>query len=227
MKRKDSPAHEPVAKRLRSRGKTLDPLRRLLDEWILPELIDVVDSYLREQKTTNEETLIRDGALLFLSDTPKLWWIQLACMYGQLDLVVRLYEAFPAHKHWVADPKNRNMVATPKSADAMFWAAREGHLQVVRYLHEVAKVRRSNFAMDWASMNGHIEVVRYLHEVVEAPCTASAMNWAAEKGHLPVVRYLHEMVKADCSEWAVTLAAENGHLPVVQYLRETGMFPAQ
>ena len=47
-------------------------------------------------------------------------------------------------------------------------------------------------AMDLAAKNGHLEVVRFLHENRREGCTIYAVNRAAENGHLEVVRFLHE-----------------------------------
>jgi ankyrin repeat protein len=37
--------------------------------------------------------------------------------------------------------------------------------------------------MHWAARNGHLEVVQWLHENRKEGCTINAMNWAAECGH--------------------------------------------
>src|SRR6187399_1748927 len=78
------------------------------------------------------------------------------------------------------------------------WAAENGHLEVVKYLHEIGK-ECTDDAIDRASKGGHLEIVKYLHEVVGANCTTKAMEWAAEDGHLDIVKYLHEAVGAKCN----------------------------
>ena len=50
-------------------------------------------------------------------------------------------------------------------------------------------------AMDKAAENGHLDVVKYLHEIVGAKCTNDAFDWAAGRGHLDVVKYLHSTVQ--------------------------------
>src|SRR5271170_4867778 len=94
--------------------------------------------------------------------------------------------------------------------------SRNGHLEVVKYLHETVKATFSDNAMNWASQYGHLEVVKYLHEEVKATpaCTELAMNWASQYCHLEVVKYLHETVKATpaCTESAMDFASLNGHL---------------
>jgi ankyrin repeat protein len=44
--------------------------------------------------------------------------------------------------------------------------------------------------MNWAARNGHLEVVKFLHENRSEGCTEKAMDWAAKNGHLEVVEYL-------------------------------------
>jgi hypothetical protein len=175
----------------------------LLDEWLLPELVDVVDGYLRDG--ASDESLIRCGAFLYLPPAPDPEWIRWACVYGHLDLVKKLLVAFPKHEQW--------------ATGAMHWAALKGHLPVVQYLHESKKACTTN-AMDWAARNGHLPVVQYLHRI-KKECTTQAMEWAARNGHLPVVQYLHE-IKKECSSLAMYFAVANGHLPVVQFLHQIG-----
>ncbi len=43
--------------------------------------------------------------------------------------------------------------------------------------------------MDFAAHNGHLEVLTWLHENRNEGCTTNAMNWAAEHGHLEVVKW--------------------------------------
>jgi hypothetical protein len=38
----------------------------------------------------------------------------------------------------------------------------------------------------WAAANGHLEVIEWLHENRSEGCTKRAMDWAAEYGHLEV-----------------------------------------
>jgi len=46
--------------------------------------------------------------------------------------------------------------------DAICWAARNGHLLVVKYLHENGAKR--NYPIRWAARNGHHDVVVWLYE---------------------------------------------------------------
>lgn len=84
----------------------------------------------------------------------------------------------------------------------------------------------SNYAVGWAARNGYLEVVQYLHRN-GADITADgnyAVIWAAERGHLDVVRYLHENgadIMAD-DNYAIKMAQISGHSDVVEYLNRNG-----
>lgn len=73
-----------------------------------------------------------------------------------------------------------------------------------------------NYTIDKASKNGHLDVVKYLHSI-NKDCTVDAMDFASKNGHLDVVKYLHSINK-DCTVEAVNWASMNGHLDVVKYL---------
>jgi ankyrin repeat protein len=51
--------------------------------------------------------------------------------------------------------------------------------------------------MDWAARAGHLEVVKFLSENREEGCTTDAMDWAARAGHLEVVKFLSENARKD------------------------------
>src|SRR3989337_934342 len=47
--------------------------------------------------------------------------------------------------------------------------------------------------------NGHIELVKWLHENRMEGCTIWAMEWAAQNGHLDIVKWLHENRREGCT----------------------------
>jgi hypothetical protein len=97
-------------------------------------------------------------------------------------------------------------------------AARNGHLEVVKWLHEHIMVGCTTAAMDGAAANGHIDVVRWLHEHRTEGCTTTAMDRAAGRGHLDVVEWLHFNREEGCTSFAMDSAARSGHLDVVKWL---------
>lgn len=113
---------------------------------------------------------------------------------------------------------------------AMDAAAREGHLDVVAFLHKHRREGCSTAALDDAAANGHLDVVRFLHCHRHEGGTAKAMDVAAANGHLRVVQFLHAHRAEGSTVAAMNRAARNGHLAVVQFLyeqrRECGTFAA-
>jgi len=95
-----------------------------------------------------------------------------------------------------------------------------GHLEIVKFLHENRTEGCTKWAMNQAAENGHLEVVKFLHENRTEGCTKWAMNEAAENGHLEIVKFLHENRTEGCTEWAMNKAAKNGHLEVVKFLHK-------
>mmetsp|Transcript_34557 Transcript_34557/g.45682 ORF Transcript_34557/g.45682 Transcript_34557/m.45682 type:complete len:175 (-) Transcript_34557:152-676(-) len=85
---------------------------------------------------------------------------------------------------------------------AMDKAAKQGHLQVVEWLHNNRTEGCSTGAMDWAASNGHLHMVEWLQRNRTEGATVIAMTWAAEHNHIDVVKYLffnrHEGCTQDC-----------------------------
>ncbi|KAJ3406455.1 hypothetical protein HDV05_006005 [Chytridiales sp. JEL 0842] len=104
------------------------------------------------------------------------------------------------------------------STISMNFAAREGHLEILKYLHENCEVGCTTIPMDLAAANGHIDTVIFLHENCSEGCTTRAMDMAAKNGHLDVVEWLHENREEGCTYKAMDGAAAEGHLDVVKWL---------
>ena len=47
-------------------------------------------------------------------------------------------------------------------------------------------------ACAWAARCGHLEVLKYLREEVKAPWDSDTASWAAANGHLHILEYLVE-----------------------------------
>nr|XP_012563390.1 unnamed protein product [Hydra vulgaris] len=103
--------------------------------------------------------------------------------------------------------------------DSINWAASNGHLKVIKYLHSKG-YRGTENAINWAALNGHLKVLEYLHEL-RYRGTENAINWAAENGHLEVLKYLHSLGYRG-TENAFNLAAEKGDLEMLKYLHSLG-----
>ena len=102
---------------------------------------------------------------------------------------------------------------------ACVYAATNGHLECLKYLHENG-CPWDERTFSTATLNGHLECLKYLHEN-GCPWDESACNLAAENGHLECLKYLHE---SGCSwdKWTFSTATLNGHLECLKYLHENG-----
>ena len=76
-----------------------------------------------------------------------------------------------------------------------------------------------------AARNGHLEVLKYLREEAKAPWNWYTATWAAENGHLHILEYLVERKYDEYDECACAYAASNGHLDCLKYLHETAKAP--
>ena len=122
----------------------------------------------------------------------------------------------------------RNVRADFQDGQALTEAAKNGHLEVVRYLVEECFVKlflTGGAPLFEAATNGYLEVVKYL---VACDDGNSAHNrrcrayiYAARNGHLEIVRYLVDQARVPINFYdgsALILAAGEGKLAVVQYL---------
>ena len=101
---------------------------------------------------------------------------------------------------------------------AMNWAAQNGCLSTIIWLHNNRQEGCTTDAMDYAAKYGHLNIIIWLHNNGKN-CTTRAMNWAAENGHLEVVKWLHKNRQEGCTFTAMDRATSNGHLEVLKYLR--------
>ncbi|OWZ11176.1 hypothetical protein PHMEG_00015844, partial [Phytophthora megakarya] len=91
-----------------------------------------------------------------------------------------------------------------------------GHLNIVKWLHEDSSVGCTKQAMDRAACNDHLEVVK-LHVHRTEGCTTNALDGAAQNG-ISGFQVVHAHRREGCTTRAMTLAANDGHRRVVQWL---------
>jgi len=103
-------------------------------------------------------------------------------------------------------------------------AAEQGNLEMVKYCAE-NECPIDKEACAQAAFNGHLDVLKYLHEEAKAPWYSVTASWAAGNGHLHILEYLVERKYDRYDEYACTNAAENGHFDCLKYLRETAKAP--
>ena len=97
-------------------------------------------------------------------------------------------------------------------------AAKNGHLECLKYLREEAKAPWDWRIAAWAAKNGHLHILEYLVERKYYEYTAYACERAARKGQLDCLKYLRETAKAPWDDWIVYVAHKNNHPECVQYL---------
>jgi len=103
-------------------------------------------------------------------------------------------------------------------------AAEQGNLEMIKYC--VANECPINeWACPEAARNGHLECLKYLHEEAKAPWDLGTAIWAAANGHLHILEYLFERKYDKYDAYACYYAAVNGHLDCLQYLHETAKAP--
>ena len=130
--------------------------------------------------------------------------IKAAAGQGNLEMI----------KYCVANeyPINRSI-----NRNACAFAAKNGHLEVLKYFREEAKAPWDDLTADWAAKMGHLHVLEYLVERKYDQFDVSACWFAAENGHLDCLKYLHETAKAPWNFRAVHVAREKKHFECVQY----------
>ena len=97
-------------------------------------------------------------------------------------------------------------------------AAENGHLEVLKYLREEAKVPWTWVTASMAALNGHLHILEYLVERKYDKYDACACWYAARNGHLDCLKYLHETAKAPWNYWCVQVAHESNNPECLQYL---------
>lgn len=104
------------------------------------------------------------------------------------------------------------------TSNAMDWAAKNGNLEMIQWLHTYRRAPLSTFAMDWAAELGHLEVVKWLTLYRSAPCTGDAMYGAAINGHYDTVKWLYFNRTEAISDNVIDDAARAGRLDIIKLL---------
>ena len=97
-------------------------------------------------------------------------------------------------------------------------AAKNGHLECLKYLREEVKAPWDSVTASWAAQNGHLHILEYLVERKFDKYNEEACIWAAKYGHLDCLKYLHETAKAPWDCEAVRVAHKNNQTDCVHYL---------
>jgi hypothetical protein len=101
---------------------------------------------------------------------------------------------------------------------AMNGAASRGRPEVVKWLYANRSEGCTEAAMDGAAAFGDLETVKWLHAKPNVGCTTAVMDGAARRGFLDVLKWLHANPKAGCTTDATDGAARGGHLETLEWL---------
>ena len=120
---------------------------------------------------------------------------------------------------WAREEKKCEWSVGPINA-----AVRQGNLEMVKYC-VAKKCPIGTGACAYAAENGHLACLKYLHEEVKAPWNSNTASFAAHNGHLHILEYLVERKYDQYNTWVCKFAAMNGHLNCLKYLHETAKAP--
>lgn len=149
------------------------------------------------------------GSHLFDQHFPLIW----SCYFGKLKRVKFFFQYFKC------DP------SASETQLPVFWAAFNGHKDIVLELLKYEKVRVFNdFPYQWACWWGHLDVMEKLYERGDVDFSENnnyALVWACCFGRVDVVRYLLRADKVDpfARNWkALYYATIYGHRDVQEEL---------
>ena len=116
-----------------------------------------------------------------------------------------------------------NLNQESKNTAALRYAARNGRLDIVKYLVEKCKVNvhtDNDHALHLATRYGQLNIVKYLIEEIKEVYFYFFIYWAPYYGQLNIVKYLVEDCEAKLNEvkFALYIATRSGHLNIVNYL---------
>ncbi|OQR89037.1 hypothetical protein THRCLA_22758, partial [Thraustotheca clavata] len=107
-----------------------------------------------------------------------------------------------------------------RSLLAIDYAADNGHLHIVKFLHENGCRECSTDAVDLAAGHGYIDIIKWLHQNRTEGCTSEALEEALSNDHLNIVEYLETHYNVGFSKYAMANAARKGNFDAIKFLNE-------
>jgi len=166
--------------------------------------------------------------------------IDLASQNGHLEVVKYLHYNPPPTPSIITTNENESEIASSidiseflfeeeqlATVQAMDFAAKNGHLEVIKFLHENRTEGCSQRAIDLAAQYGHFKVVKWLLENRMEGFSHASLDWAAGNGHLQILQFLVSFSSSTIerpnpliTDAAFELACGNGHIHILNYLEE-------
>ncbi|KAJ0401128.1 hypothetical protein P43SY_007219 [Pythium insidiosum] len=112
-------------------------------------------------------------------------------------------------------------VPWPEQPAVGFLAAKNGHLDMIKWLHRHAEPPSdvlTSLTVTFAAEGGHLEMLQYLEQACGLAGNNVTTTATAAKGHLDVLRHLHERSLAPFNSDAFVGAALGGHVAVLDFL---------
>ncbi|EFA84826.1 hypothetical protein PPL_01819 [Heterostelium album PN500] len=212
--------HMNILMYLHENGVELNGPTHLLDTLIMfPENIDSVKFILEHGNIrigwiafTNS---IRTGDLEFvkylLAKLPprefRLHSVDIAADLGYLHIVTYLYEQFK-----MVHPDAISI------SNAIEYASSNGHLEVIKWIHNNTTLGCSHQAMDMAAKNNHLHVLQWLFENRAEGCSKKALINALSNNNIEVSKWLHANCTTHSEVMEVHEVIKNDHLEAFQFL---------
>jgi len=117
---------------------------------------------------------------------------------ADLFIIINHRDVWRKIKKWMYPGKKVSNYYSYKDGNI---AASYGYLELIKERHEYLKFGID--AMDYAARNGHLDVIKWLHINRSEGCTKYAMAMAAEHGHLDVLKWLHLNRSEGCTKNAM------------------------
>jgi ankyrin repeat protein len=103
--------------------------------------------------------------------------------------------------------------------NAIFLAMRNGHFDVVKFLHSNG-VKCGSLILDWLVFHGRLHYLKFLHDI-GVSFTSYAINLAIECGQFEIIRYLHS-IGVEFDDESMHIANQTCHLDIIKFVHEIG-----
>lgn len=207
-----------AARRLRSCHGTIIPSAQtcLPDVAVLCKFIKSRDML---QRIYDSRLHVPDDSFTYKPPSPRNA-VHAAMRNFWIDMIDETADHWDYFQHLVTQRRPDEEELVSCTNDFFDYAARNGELKLLQRIPD--SVTGTFHAMDWAAMNGHLDVVKWLHSNRSEGCSLFIMHYAGEHGHLDVVKWLHERLGADAEgiDGALQGAHRNGHRDIVAYLSD-------